>query len=152
MAVEKEKLASPSGDVILTVTGDITNTNVDDSAQFDLEMLMALDDTVIETSTIWTQGIQTFQGVSLDVLTETLGITEGTILATAINNYTIEIPTSDAKPDGPIIAYMHNGETMTVRNNGPLWIIYPYDSNNEYRSELIYSRSIWQLDRIKITQ
>ena len=51
---------------------------------------------------------------------------------------------------GPIIAYMMNGEEMSVRNKGPLWLVYPYDLNHEYRSEVIYSRSIWQLDRIDV--
>ncbi len=44
-----------------------------------------------------------------------------------------------------------NGETMPVRRKGPLWIVYPYDSDEAYRSEAIYSRSIWQLDRIEVT-
>ena len=43
-----------------------------------------------------------------------------------------------------------NGDVMLVRNKGPLWVVYPYDENPEYRSEVIYSRSIWQLDRIEV--
>jgi hypothetical protein len=39
---------------------------------------------------------------------------------------------------------------MTVRDKGPLWIVYPYDAKPEYRQELIYSRSIWQLDHIEV--
>ncbi|RYH00603.1 oxidoreductase, partial [Salipiger sp. IMCC34102] len=39
---------------------------------------------------------------------------------------------------------------MQVRDKGPLWIVYPYDDTPEYRSEVIYSRSIWQLDRIEV--
>jgi hypothetical protein len=40
---------------------------------------------------------------------------------------------------------------MSVRDKGPLWVIYPYDSD-DYRSEVIYSRSIWQLDRLEVVQ
>jgi hypothetical protein len=42
-----------------------------------------------------------------------------------------------------------DGKTMSVRDKGPLWIIYPYDSSADYRTEVVYSRSIWQLDRIE---
>ncbi len=144
-----DDLVSPKGDVILTVTGLLQKTNADDSAEFDLEMLEALDNTTIETSTIWTEGDHVFQGVSLAVLAEELGI-EGTALrATAINDYTVEIPLSDAVVGGAIVAYMMDGKPMSVRDKGPLWVIYPYDSNADYRSEVVYSRSIWQLDRIE---
>ena len=72
--------------------------------------------------------------------------------ATAINNYAIEIPVSDAVNEGPIIAYLMDGKKMSVRDKGPLWIVYPYDANPDYRSEVVYSRSIWQLDRIEFVQ
>ena len=39
---------------------------------------------------------------------------------------------------------------MTVRDKGPFWIIYPFDSNPDYQSEVIYSRSIWQLNRLEV--
>lgn len=142
-------LMAPKGDVILTVTGLLQKTNVGDSAEFDLEMLEALDNTTIETSTIWTEGDHVFQGVSLVVLVQKLGIEGTTLRATAINDYSVQIPLSDAIGDGPIIAYMMDGKPMSVRDKGPLWLIYPYDSNADYRSEVVYSRSIWQLDRIE---
>ncbi|UWQ16403.1 molybdopterin-dependent oxidoreductase [Jannaschia sp. M317] len=145
-------LAAPEGDVILTVTGLVDVVNVDQSAVFDLAMLEALDSSVIETSTIWTEGENVFQGVSLAILAERLGLDGTTLKATAINDYTVEIPLSDAVEGGPIIAYRMDGNTMSVRDKGPLWVIYPYDSTSEYRSEVIYSRSIWQLDRIEAVE
>lgn len=144
-----EELAAPKGDVILTVSGAIDTTNADNMAQFDLPMLEALGGKVVETSTIWTDGTQTFQGVPLNVLVERLGFKGNKLRATAINDYAVEIPASDAVEGGPIIAYRLNGETMSVRDKGPLWIIYPYDADASFRSEVVYSRSIWQLDRIE---
>lgn len=142
-------LGNPKGMVVLTVTGAVAETNLGDAAQFDLAMLEALGSTAIETTTIWTDGVQRFRGVSLATLIEVLGIRSNTLRAAAINDYTVEIPVSDAVKGGPIIAYELNGERMSLRNKGPLWIIYPYDSNDAYKSELIYTRSIWQLDRIE---
>lgn len=144
-----EDLPQPEGDVLLTVSGAIDTLNTAEAAEFDLAMLRYLDETTVETTTIWTEGKQVFQGVSLDVLMTRLGITGGTLRATAVNDYSVEIPVSDARPGGPILAYLLNGDTMSIRDKGPLWVIYPYDENADYRSEVIYSRSIWQLDRIE---
>jgi hypothetical protein len=124
-------------------------TNTKDAAVFDLEMLEALPTTTIETSTIWTEGVHSFQGVALKDLVDALGIDGKKLKATAVNDYAIEIPLTDAITGGPIIAYRIDGKVMSLREKGPLWVIYPYDSNSEYRKEVIFSRSIWQLDRIE---
>ncbi|SIN77374.1 molybdopterin-dependent oxidoreductase [Vannielia litorea] len=146
-----QELAAPEGEVILTLSGEIATTNAGDTAQFDLAMLEALGTETIETTTIWTEGTNTFEGVSLKALAEAAGFEGGTLRATAINDYAVEIPVTDAVEGGPIVAYRMNGAEMSVRDKGPLWIVYPYDASAEYRTEVIYSRSIWQLDRIVVT-
>jgi len=140
-----DSIPAPTGDVILTVTG-VENEPV----QFDRESLSSLGLETVETMTIWTEDTQSFEGVSLKSITDALGVESGTLLATAINDYTVEIPVADAVENGPIIALTLNGENMSIRDKGPLWVIYPYDSSAEYRTEVIYSRSIWQLDRIEV--
>lgn len=145
-----QDIAAPQGDAILTVTGDIAVTNVGDALIFDRETLAALGTETFETTTIWTDGLHSFEGVSLKTLTDLVGAEEGNLFATAINDYTVEIPVSDAAENGPIIAFLMDGEQMSVRDKGPLWIIYPYDMSADYRTEIIFSRSIWQLDRIEV--
>lgn len=147
-----KEFGPPKGPVILTVTGAIARTNTGDSMQFDLAMLEAMDSTEIETTTIWTEGLHSFKGVSLVEIIDVLGVTSGTLLAEAVNDYAVEIPVTDAVTNGPIIAYQMDGETMTLRNKGPLWLVYPYDQKLEYKSEVIYTRSIWHLDRIEVVQ
>lgn len=141
-------LGEPQGPVLLTVSGEVPVTNSPDGATFDLHMLEALGTTSFTTTTIWTEGPQRFTGVSLHDLVTALEVTEGTLRAVAINEYSAEIPISDAVRGGPIIAWARNGSLMGVRDMGPLWVVYPYDDRNEYRSEIIFARSIWQLSRI----
>lgn len=145
-------LMPPKGDVILTVSGDISSKNVEETLQFDLDALINLDQTTFETTTIWTEGKHTFQGVSLDVFVALIGAENATLFATAINDYTVEIPSTEAKSDGPIIAYFMDGKPMSIREKGPLWIVFPYNSKADYRTEVVYSRSIWQLDRINVSK
>jgi hypothetical protein len=35
-----------------------------------------------------------------------------------------------------------------VRDQGPLWIMFPFDDKPELKSELIYSQSVWQLRKM----
>ncbi|NKX40309.1 molybdopterin-dependent oxidoreductase [Rhodobacteraceae bacterium R_SAG2] len=143
-------LPAPQEDVVLTVSGPLEVTNVENTAQFDMEMLQSLDNTTFETRTIWTEGKHLFEGVSLFKLVEHLGIEGESLRATAINDYAVEIPLEDAVEEGPIIAYKMDGEVMSLRDKGPLWIVYPFDNNPNYNTEVTYARSIWQLDRIEV--
>lgn len=145
-------LPTPSGEVLLTVTGAISETNAVGKAHFDREMLEALDREGFTTTTIWTDGARSFVGVSLAELLEAVGAEGSVLRASAINDYTVEIPVADAVEGGPIVAYLMDDEPMSVRDKGPLWIVYPFDSARELQSEEIYARSIWQLNRIEVVR
>ncbi len=149
-ATNAKALDPANGQVVLTINGQISETNAGDTAQLDLNMLKKLAPETFETTTIWTEGVQTFTGVELIDLMEEIGASGTQLRATAVNDYAVDIPISDAIEGGPIVAFQRNGEDMSLRDKGPLWIVYPYDSTADYRSELIYSRSIWQLDRIEV--
>jgi hypothetical protein len=151
-AVFAEDLAVPKDKVILTVSGAIERTNDVGVARFDHAMLSQMQPVTFRTTTIWTDGPQEFTGVALVDLLDSLGA-EGTGLhIIAANDYSIEIPMSDAVDGGPILAYARNGSQMTLREKGPLWIVYPYDLNPAYQSETIYARSVWQVDRIEVVR
>ncbi|WP_434086040.1 molybdopterin-dependent oxidoreductase [Leisingera thetidis] len=122
------------------------------AAHYTIEDLRALAPVTIETETIWTTGRQQFTGVPLAVLMARAGVSSGQLVAHAVNDYSVEIPVADAVEGGPIVAFERNGAEMSLRNKGPLWVVYPYDSNPAYQTEEVYSRSIWQLDRIVIRQ
>lgn len=150
LSANAQQLATPTGQIVLTVTGDISTPTEDTYMDFDIDMLKSLGEVSFETTTPWTDGVQTFTGVPLYRLTELLGVTEGTLRAAAANDYAVDIPVSDAVEDGPIIAYLQNGSPMSVREKGPLWIVYPYDQKVDYQSEVTYSHSIWQLVSIDV--
>lgn len=150
--VHAEALAPATGDVLLTVSGAITRSNSGDAAAFDLTLLEALPQITLVTETIWTTGAQTFDGVRLKDVLDAAGVDAGTIKAFAINDYAVEIPFEDVLDGSAVIAYRRNGAPMSVREKGPLWVIYPFDEDARFRSEVYYSRSIWQLDRISVAR
>jgi hypothetical protein len=116
--------------------------------QMTLSDLRSLPTTSFETTTLWTLESQVFSGVWLATLLDHHGITSGTVELVAVNEYRVEIPVRDIYPGGALLAYERNGEEMSLRDKGPLWLVYDWDDNPDYRTEIHYSRSIWQLDRI----
>lgn len=115
-----------------------------------LEEIIGLPSTKFQTTTIWTEGLQTFRGVWLSELLTYLEITKGTLDFSALNEYLIEIPLEEIVPGGPLVAYEWNGAMMSPRDKGPLWVVFPYDSDAKFQTESVYAQSIWQLDRIEV--
>jgi hypothetical protein len=137
-----------SGEVVLVVSGATESHKA--KIQLSWGDLEAMPERSFETTTIWTKGKHKFTGIALNDFLKAIKADGTTVKATALNDYAVEIPISDAVVDGPIIAYKMDGIRMPVREKGPLWIVYPYDEKVEYRTEKIYARSIWQLNRIEI--
>ncbi len=142
-------MASPVGRILLTVSGAIKVTNDGDAALFDREMMEGLDWRTIETYTHYTEGMQTFSGPTLASMMDTLGVNSGTLHATALDDYTIEIPVSDLNEHEIILAMDQNGKPMRVRDRGPIWVIYPAATEADVGPRHI-SHSIWQLSSITV--
>ena len=113
-------------------------------------MLAAIPQPRLVTRTPWHKGLQTFTGPLLrDVLAQA-GATGHHLHATALNDYRIELPLADIQNFDVVLARLHNGEPMRVRDMGPLFIVYPYDSDERLRHDRYYSRSVWQLRSLTV--
>lgn len=143
---------SDTDNVALTVDIEGTEGNVVDAIDLTLEDLQALPVVEFDTTTIWTSGTQVFTGVRLAALLDSLDVDSGELKLYALNDYHITMPVSDALEDDALLAYWRNDAVMTPRENGPLWLLYDYDSDPKYRAETYYARSIWQLYRITVSR
>lgn len=143
-------LAIPAERPILTISGRISVTNKEDTAQFDRAMLESLGLVTIETSTPWYEGKVKFEGVSMDKLMKLVGATGERVMVVALNDYTTEIPMEDFRKFNVILAIKRNGEYMPVRDKGPLFVIYPYDSSPDLKTQTYYARSAWQVSKIVV--
>ncbi|TPP09692.1 molybdopterin-dependent oxidoreductase [Rhizobium glycinendophyticum] len=144
-------LDAPKGPVVLTVKGAITNTNAGDTAEFDLAMLEALAGRKATMETPWTDGKVTFEGPLLSALLEAVGST-GTLLSVkALNDYAAEVPAEDAKI-ATMLATRMDGRPMSVRDKGPLMVVYPFDQDPGLYNEKYFSRSVWQIKEIEVSK
>ncbi|MDX6804544.1 molybdopterin-dependent oxidoreductase [Terrihabitans rhizophilus] len=149
-AASAEPLQKPAGTTILTISGKIGATNSPGVAEFDREMLEALGMTQIQTKTPWYDGVSTFEGVPIARLMELVQAQGTKVTAIALNDYVTEIPMNDFSEHGVILALKREGQYLSVRNHGPLFIIYPFDSNPDLQSQTYFGRSAWQLSRLVV--
>jgi hypothetical protein len=141
-------LAAPTGKQILEISGKISVFNDGETARFDRAMLEALGMQSFQTATPWFSGPVTFEGVPMTTVLATVGASGDRVEVIALNDYTTEIPIADFAEFGVLLALKRDGAYMPVRDKGPLFIVYPYDSRAELRQQKYYSRSAWQVAKI----
>lgn len=144
-----EALPKPEGAVILSITGNISATNAEGRADFDRQMLETLEWVTVTSYTRWTDGPQSFEGVPLSAVLRKVGASGGNVIASALNDYKVEIPLGDADAHSVLLAMKQNGEWMRVRDKGPIWIIYPYDDIDRIL-DVHANRMVWQLRSLGI--
>lgn len=144
-----EPLPRPQGPVLLTISGKIEQTNAAGQAQFDREMLEALEQGAFRTGSDVSDKEQVFEGVRLRAILDRVGAKGTAIVASALNNYKISIPWNDLKYD-PIVAMRVDGQLLKLRDKGPLWIVYPRDAHAELQAQMYDSRWVWQLNKLHV--
>ena len=145
-----QALEPPTGVVLLTVGGRVRNTNDGRRAQFDMAMIEALSQQTVVTRTPWFSKARRFTGPLLRDLLSAAGA-QGTMLRlVALNDYQVDMPFDDAQRHDVIVARLLDDKPMSVRDKGPLFVIYPFDARPELRSAIYYSRSAWQLRTIEV--
>src|SRR5437016_6608839 len=103
------QLKNPVESAILVVTGKVTATNKGQRAVFDRPMLDAMMENEIKTKTPWYTGEVRFEGVSFSRLAKEVGATGDTLVITALDDYTREIPLEDLVQHGAILALKRDG-------------------------------------------
>jgi hypothetical protein len=150
-AAPARALEAPTGKVLLTVSGAIANANDNGAASFDLALLQQLPQTSFLTKTPWYAQPRKFSGVLLrDLLAGVGAAPDAIVKAVALNDYRVDIPADDAARHGAMLAYLLDDKPMSVREKGPLVIIYPFDDKPELRDAVHYSRAIWQLRSLEL--
>jgi hypothetical protein len=145
------ELGSPHEKPILTITGRITLHNNGDVVRFDRPMLEALGIRSFTTKTPWYSEPVSFEGVLMRTLLHEVGASGDRVTALALNDYSTEIPISDFEQFDVLLALKRDGNYMPVRDKGPLFIVYPYDSDARLQSQTYYGRSAWQIWKLVVS-
>ena len=143
-------LDAPKGKVVLSITGNIQFKNAGDRADFDMDMLAALPQQSFSTSNPWYKESKKFTGPLLRDVLAAAGAQGSTLKAVALNDFKVEIPVSDTRQFPVVLARLMDDKPMPIREKGPLFIIYPFDTHTELHTARYYSRSAWQLRTLDV--
>lgn len=140
--------ASEAG--ILEIKGSIDKFNSGDHFVFDRATLESLGGKTMKTHTPWTDDQMDFEGVLLKDLLKFVGAKGGEVVAVGLDDYSVTLPADMISQYPIMIAYKKNGKYMTVREMGPLWIVFPYDDYPELNNRRNNFYWVWQLSRLEI--
>ncbi len=140
-----ESLASQDGRPVLTL-------GAAESGQTNLSLadLDAMAQTELRTTTPWTEGVVSWSGPRmLDLLrAQGMGAAE-TVLAVAINDYAARIPMAELERLDPILATRLNGEILSRREKGPVFVMFDFDRLSATDHEIARNYAVWQLVRLE---
>lgn len=102
------------------------------------------------TQTPWYKKPVKFTGPLLRDVLAAVKVKGRVIHAVALDDYQASIPFSDATQFDVILAHTMDGEALTPKNKGPLFVVYPYDSKPELHAVRFYERSVWQLKALRL--
>ncbi|MBT3144613.1 molybdopterin-dependent oxidoreductase [Neptunomonas phycophila] len=152
--VAQADIQRPSERVILSISGLIEETNMlgspDPVVEFDMAMLQELPSQHITTYTSWTNGTPVFKGVLLTDLLDKVKAQGQKIRVTALNMYSADIDVKTLEQFPIILAYAMDGEAMSIRDKGPLWVIYPVKEFPELDQPKHVSSMVWQVNSIVV--
>lgn len=147
LARATEPLPPPEGETLLVVRGAIDLPNVGDEAHIGREHLESLPRERFTTRTPWTDDPDghTFEGVRLSALLEAVGARGSRIKALGTDDYAATLEGLDFERYPIIVADTQDGEPLTLRTLGPLWIMFPFDDHPELETQANTAAAVWQL-------
>lgn len=146
----QKPLSAPRTAPILTVSGQIAVRNAGDAAVFDREMLHALGQAKLKTSTSWTSGTPEFEGVLMRDLLRAVGASGSKITVIALNDYQVVLPVSDFEQYPVLLADRMDGKNLTARDKGLTWIVYPRDEYKALQNPETNAKWVWQVKEIRV--
>ena len=141
---------APQGAVILRVSGNIGIKNSADAALFDAALLDALPQHSFVSTTPWLKNPATFTGPLLKDVLQALKAQGTNLKALALNDYKVDIPLDDAFKFDVILTRKVDGQVLTVREKGPIFVMYPFERFPQLKTDIYYSRCVWQLKSLRV--
>lgn len=131
--------------VVLSISTAGSGQRID----FEMAALERLPQVSFTTATPWYSQPTKFTGPSLRDVLAAAGARGSQLVAEALNDYKVTMPLEDTVRRGAIVAIRVNDKPIAVRDKGPLFVVFPFDTASELQTERYYNRSIWQLRSLR---
>lgn len=140
----------PKDETILTITGNVRNTNQHDSIVMDRLTLESVGLVEYTVKDLFENENRLFRGVLMRDLLALWQVTpEATTLEiTALNDYQVDIPIEWLQDFPVLLALQQDGQYMTRDYRGPTMLIFPYEQFSEIPEFSTEFYWIWQIKTI----
>lgn len=128
----------------------VTSEDGEVLATFDLKSFEALGIEEVETTTPWTDGVNTFEGVSIKKILAEAGVGGRNLTGHSMDDYAANLSAEVIEAFDPIIATRMNGNLMDIENKGPFWIMFDFDDMPPSTSIEIQSLAVWHLNELEV--
>ena len=129
---------------------ELVGAGQQDMLELSLEELAAMPQVTVATENEFSDGVVDYRGPLVRDVLARLGLDElETVRFVAANDYYVDIPTSDFHDYDAILAMEADGERLSRREKGPLWLMYPISDHAELNDPIYLRRLIWQVVRIE---
>jgi hypothetical protein len=128
----------------------LTLVNGSEQLEYTTDELAAMPQTTILTENEFVDGQVSYRGPLVrDVLAEAGLDKLESVRFVAANDYYVDIPTQNFRDYDAILALEADGERLSRRDKGPIWLMYPISDHPELHDPTYSRRLIWQV--VKIT-
>jgi hypothetical protein len=129
---------------------EIVSADKSETLALSLDDLAALPQAAVRTENEFADGMVTYRGPLVRDVLARLGLdTLDEVRFVAANDYYVDIPVSDFTDYDAILAMEADGEKLSRREKGPLWLMYPISDHAELKDPIYLRRLIWQVVRIE---
>ncbi|MFZ1775283.1 MAG: molybdopterin-dependent oxidoreductase [Rhizobiaceae bacterium] len=140
----------PGQDAVFAINGNFPGSAEVTSVAFTREDLVALASKKAVMERPWAKTPVVIEGPLLSEVIAASGVSGNRIKIRAKNDYAAEVPLERANEFSAIVDIDMDGEKLTVRNGGPLFLLHPIVSKTSNPQETYESYSIWQVCEIEV--
>lgn len=142
-------IALPAAGVLAGADAALTLSHAAKTIELSLADLAALPQATVVTENEFSDGKVAYRGPRVRDVLARMGLDqEAEVRFTAVNDYFVDIPTSDFRQYDAILAMEADGKPLSRREKGPLWLMYPISDHKELLDPVYLRRLIWQVVRI----
>jgi len=147
-----DPIPAPVGEVILTVSGKIGIKNSGDTLQLDMPTLEKFGVVEYAINDPWLKQKVTYQGVLMSEFLKIIQAEPGveTVHFVALDNYEVDLAVQEINKWPILLATRANGQYMSMSENGPTRIIFPFDQFPEIDPKIYRDLMIWNIASMEV--
>jgi hypothetical protein len=147
-----DSIPAPTGEVVLTVDGQISQTNSGNTLQFDMQTLESIGLVQYDVDDPFVNKTIVYSGVLLSDLLKVAGADPNatTLTLSALDDYSADMQISEADKWPVLIATQADGVYMPIDKNGPLISVFPFNDFPELDHLTYDALWVWSLSAITV--